>query len=628
MGRLDFKKLLRNYLEMFIFAFILIYKNIIFNLELGTSEYNIFGNIGTILIIIGLTLWLRRKIGVLTLVLFNFIVSVFMLSDIVYSRYNNGQVIVTSIFKQFGMVDTVQNAIASLLRFSDLFYVADIAILLPIIIFAFIKYKVKISSSFAKRALSSLTVLLVGVLFVFVAFKNADVNYNSTIGQDQLIGNIGILNFHVYDAYAEVLHKDKISINDAESEKIRLELLKRNSAPVNKELKYTGVSKGNNLIVIQVEALQQNMLGLKVEGKEVTPNLNKFLKRSIYFNNYYSETFKAATSDAEFLSNMSYYPNEKGSIYLNYADNTYESLSQSMKDLGYNTLAMHANVDTYYKRNEMYPKIGYDTFYSKKDYINDEPLGPWGVGDKSFLRQSLEILKKQAEPFNAFIITLSSHFPYDVFENSEDFNVGKLNHTFFGNYIKSIHYADAALGQFLKGLEKSGLMDRSTIALYGDHWAIPNYEVESKIPEEEAVRESGYLGLPEGFAVRWANTFRVPLIIHLPKDKEAGIRTTVGGEIDFFPTIANLFGFRPKYALGSDLLNSKGELVIRNDGYISNGKTIYDKSADIAYDLKTGKQVDKTPFIPNIIKAQKELDLSNIIVQNDLIKYFKSKEVK
>jgi len=38
-----------------------------------------------------------------------------------------------------------------------------------------------------------------------------------------------------------------------------------------------GIAKDKNLIVVQMEALQQFVINLKINGKEVTPNLNRLI---------------------------------------------------------------------------------------------------------------------------------------------------------------------------------------------------------------------------------------------------------------------------------------------------------------------------------------------------------------
>ena len=41
--------------------------------------------------------------------------------------------------------------------------------------------------------------------------------------------------------------------------------------------------------------------------------------------------------------------------------------------------------------------------------------------------------------------------------------------TKLGNYFKSIHYADSALGEFINELDEAGLLENTIIVLYGDH---------------------------------------------------------------------------------------------------------------------------------------------------------------
>ena len=107
---------------------------------------------------------------------------------------------------------------------------------------------------------------------------------------------------------------------------------------------------------------------------EITPNLNRLIEKSIYFNNYYCETGLGGTSDAEFLANTSLYPIKAGSVYMKYPGNDYCSLPKIMKNLGYSTIAMHAYKPGFWNRSVMYPNLGFDEFYNKKDvYKRQQP---------------------------------------------------------------------------------------------------------------------------------------------------------------------------------------------------------------------------------------------------------------
>lgn len=82
---------------------------------------------------------------------------------------------------------------------------------------------------------------------------------------------------------------------------------------------------------------------------------------------------------------------------------------------------------------------------------------------------------------------LSNHTPFDDLDKYGEFPVDyKINivnedgieeeitrpymeGTSMGNYLKSVHYADAAIGEFIAGLETEGLLKDTVIVIYGDH---------------------------------------------------------------------------------------------------------------------------------------------------------------
>ena len=47
--------------------------------------------------------------------------------------------------------------------------------------------------------------------------------------------------------------------------------------------------------------MQTFPMGLKFNGKEVTPNLNKLAKEGIFFNNFYAEVGVGTSSDRSLL---------------------------------------------------------------------------------------------------------------------------------------------------------------------------------------------------------------------------------------------------------------------------------------------------------------------------------------
>ena len=74
----------------------------------------------------------------------------------------------------------------------------------------------------------------------------------------------------------------------------------------NSESEYFGLAEGRNVFIIQVEAMQNFVIGASYEGQVITPNLNALIGNdSFYFDHYYYQIGGGNTSDAEFAVNNS-----------------------------------------------------------------------------------------------------------------------------------------------------------------------------------------------------------------------------------------------------------------------------------------------------------------------------------
>ena len=82
------------------------------------------------------------------------------------------------------------------------------------------------------------------------------------------------------------------------------------------------------------------------------------------------------------------------------------------------------------------------------------------------------MLEAQKRPFYAFLVTLSSHYPFGFPEllKAAAFDQGdEAEGAILRSYLAAIHYFDREFGKFIDGLKSSGLYDESVIILYGDH---------------------------------------------------------------------------------------------------------------------------------------------------------------
>ena len=225
------------------------------------------------------------------------------------------------------------------------------------------------------------------------------------------------------------------------------------------------------MIFIQVESLDNSVIGQKIGDEEITPNLNKLSGEGMYFFNYYSPIGPGTTADAEFMTMNSLYSLPDAVAFIQYPYDAYDALPDLLKQNGYGTYSMHGDLPGFWNRVNIYPQLGYEKLFSRDDYTIPRKIGNYDLGDKDFFTQSLPKLKALPQPFMATLITLTSHTPFIIPDDLQTLNMPpptNLNRLQW-EYLQSIHYTDAAIGDFIGELKTAGLYDNSVIFIWGDH---------------------------------------------------------------------------------------------------------------------------------------------------------------
>ena len=412
--------------------------------------------------------------------------------------------------------------------------------------------------------------------------------------------------------------------------------------------KYTNYFKGKNVIFIHAESIQNFLIDLKINGEYVTPNINKLAHSGMYFDKFYPQISIGTSSDSEFTLNTGLMPSSSGTVFVNYYNRKYYALPNYFNQMGYYTFSAHANNADYWNRKTMYGSLGYQDFYAKDTYVvpddtNDKDWVGLGLSDKSFFKQltvKLKEIKETKSPFYGTVITLSNHSPFNDLEKYDDFDVSMpysyvdengvkqtdvapyLEGTAMGNYLKSAHYADAALGEFIEELRENGILENTILFFYGDHEArlskrefirLYNYNpIERDVKDEE---DPSYISMDNYNYDLLKNT---PFIIWSNEEKFNKKISYTMGMYDVLPTIANMFGFKEKYALGHDIFSKNEKIVVFPNGNVLTDKVYYSNLND-DYVTLSNTRID-SDYIERIKEYALELlEVSNGIVTHDLI---------
>ncbi len=536
------------------------------------------------------------------------LLSFMLFADTVYYRYFSSAIPAAALY-QAGYVGDTSESITSLLNWKDLIFAVDIPLMTGMLIY--ITRKKPRRFRLTKRLLMLLIPVALGTAGIFTAYGNSP-HYIFQYDNNTIIKNLGVFYYHGYDISRFI--KDHFFLNRMAS-KDEIECFEefysqkhKDSEDRNKDNAcYHGVAEGCNLVIVQLEAVQSFLIGKQINEQEITPNINKLIKESLYFDNFYYQIGTGNTSDAEFLCNTSLYPLTEGAVYFRFPSNKYYSLPHALKEKGYTSYAFHANNPSFWNRTNMYGSLGFDKFISSEDYTIDEVLG-WGLSDISFFRQSFDHIDV-SNPFYAFMITLSTHHAYRSFDNYY-FNVNPYADDIFGRYIKAVNYADKALGVLLQELKDRGLYDNTMIVIYGDHFGLAENQMQKAFEFLDS----------DNNHFEFMKLQKTPLIIKYPGLNEGKVISTICGEIDLMPTIANLMGFDAPYALGDDILNTdKGYVILPNNTIITDD-FIYSAASGLTYSTGTGRVCD-THNERQTKDLQQKLKISQLIIFKDMFRH-------
>ena len=540
------------------------------------------------------------------------ILSVFMLIDAVYCAYT-GKLPSAVMLQYLGQLDGVSDAIYANVTFARLLYAIDI----PLWILYAVHFRRKWFGGIAPRhwnlqknvILSAVTALSLVICVGYCLFTPFVPSYFKS----------EILTYHVTDILSQILPGSGITSS------VPVWSEQNPGGDDAEEDPYRGIAEGRNVITIQVEALQNFVLHLEYNGQVITPNLNALLTQdTLYFDNYYYQIGGGNTADAEFAVNNSLYAPVDEAAYSRYADNDFYSMAKLLKDNGWTSAtAFHGYVNTFWNRNVAYPGQGFDAYLSGSDYYAEPAeVAGMGVSDGEFFVRAVDYLKVQNGPFYAFMVTLTSHY---AFELPAQYNMLTLKDehvgTLFGNYLQSVHYFDHAVGMLIDALKAANLYDNTIITFYGDHFGLPVYDWQSKQFLTELL----------GTEYTYESHFNVPLMIHIPGSGVTETKSVAGGHIDVMPTLLHLLGLKNEKGImfGESLLRLESNVVCQQQhlgrcSFISDEVFFQFPLSGIALNSKanaigTWEELNPADYTEISDAAREEIEQCMYLLDNNLV---------
>lgn len=605
----------KNNLLFIIGTILLVYKglllNSLINLQIG-ADVILYTIVASLLIMCPIINH-KNKFGYIYLNIVYLIATIIIYADFLYYSYATN-------FLSFYQIENIKYAKEIASGVTCIIDTKSILIFfwdnILILILSRLSYKKLKDTYYNNKALKIIVILIILLLNIFIIKEKINDIYKSKgYNKSLIVQDTSIYYYHYEDAkdyFSSLIAKEKVDeerLRSIYNEYINIEKV---------STEYTGIAQDNNVIILQLESLNEYVIGKTVNGKEITPNLNKFFNDNIYCSDMYNQGL-GSTADSEFEMENSMYPLENGYVFQKYYNNAWQDIYTTLRENGYYTSFMHPNTSTFWNREEVY-KTGYkiDEYNDINSFQDIEQAGEF-YSDEGFFEEAVKILNSYEGKFCTTLVSVTTHIPFYLtgVSNLEEKliimeeDVSEYEDETFRNYLISCNFTDYAFGKFLEGLEETGLMDNSIIIVYGDHGAgITNIDEIVKLYNENSIEYSEFED-----AIKEVH---IPFGIKIPGiENNDTIKRSVS-KIDIKPTTLDLLGIEDKFSIGTTIFSEKDYSFIKGLGYVTSKNYCIN---DLYYDRETLEEIEENMELQKLLhQMEDEIYLSDTIIKNDLLR--------
>lgn len=298
-----------------------------------------------------------------------------------------------------------------------------------------------------------------------------------------------------------------------------------------------------NVVVFILESYGREYVGALNKDMNIpnyqshTPFLDSLCQKSLIFSNAYANGRQSIHGMSSVISGI---PSFKDAFTSSpYPKQKIESLVSTLESEGYNTSFFHGAANGSMGFLGFSNILGIDKYYGRTEYNDDSEFdGFWGIWDEPFLQFMKKKLDKTKIPFFASVFTVSSHEPYIVPDKyKKRFPEGGVP------MHKCVEYTDFALKRFFNEAKKQPWFENTIFVLVADHGNQIFYDEYNK----------------------QLNRYSVPIIFYKPNSKYVGVDKNWAQQIDIYPTILDMIGYKkPFRSWGRSLVDKKSVPFLMN----------------------------------------------------------------
>ncbi len=299
-----------------------------------------------------------------------------------------------------------------------------------------------------------------------------------------------------------------------------------------------GTPPFQNLVLVALESVRRLGLGLEGDGPTVAPVLRQRAREGLLARCYASVPH---TSKSYYAILAGRHP-PPGIEMREARVPRHESLLWSLREAGaVRTYCFSSQFLDFENTRGLLRALGVEHCLEMRDLgrgrgMAVEAPSSFGTLDDLLADEPVEVLAKEGRPFAALFLPLAAHYPYEYPGKPREGDDG------IESYWRSVAHCDAFLARLVDRLGSRGLLERTLLAILGDHG--------------ESFGEHGmFLHNNSMFEEEVAT----PLVFWAAGGRLRRAGTSVARQVDVAPTIADLMGLRgvERWASGESLLRGE-----------------------------------------------------------------------
>lgn len=296
------------------------------------------------------------------------------------------------------------------------------------------------------------------------------------------------------------------------------------------------VKRPRNVVLVMMESFSARFNDAIGADFGATPNFAALARDGILFDRALSVSTHTAPGVFGTLCSFPILPDAGYVMTSPLGQQSFRSLPRIFAENGFETLFLYNGLFSWDNKEGFFRHQGMQRFIGRDDYVNPVFVDPdWGVSDLDVFNRAIEEfndLDKRGKPFFSVVLTLSNHAPFNLpkIDGLEPIRSGGDQN----KRLNGVHYADWAVGEFMKSARGQSWFDDTLFVFVGDH----GFGIPPKLTELSLLH------------------MHVPLLFHAPAlfGGEKGTRHETASQLDILPTIVGLMGFdTPHQAFGRDL---------------------------------------------------------------------------